>query len=59
MPDAAHRRAVPEDAIFRQPADGGLPDARGGIDGEPQACATVDAVNHYDGPWDDSERLMT
>src|SRR5437660_649627 len=48
MPDASHRRTVPEDAVLWESADDGLAHARG-VRSEPQACAAVDAADGYRG----------
>ena len=48
MPDASHRRAIPEDAVVRESADDGV--ARSArLGGESQACATTDATDGFGG----------
>ena len=48
MPDASHRRAIPEDAVVRESADDGV--ARSArLGGESQAGATTDATDGFGG----------
>ena len=48
MPDASHRRAIPEDAVVRESADDGVAGSAG-LCGESQAGATTDATDGFGG----------